>query len=88
MELTPTLGEMINKCAVNGTTVEFHCTGATVWHIGSLTANDGTPPLATLTLTASMDSESSSSEMDFITCQSSQHGITDASLITLGKLLN
>ena len=74
-------------CAVEGTQVEFHCTGATIWYIGHHPYND---EMDTLTLNASMDTENSSasgSGVEYITCIQGDDYI-DASLVTVGRQPN
>ena len=71
-------------CAVEGTQVEFHCTGATIWYISHHSYND---EMDTLTLNATMDtgnSSASGSGVEYITCIQGYNYI-DASLITVSR---
>lgn len=74
-------GEMIARCVLDGTELQYHCPGAIEWYIGSNRVDDGTPPLDILTLNASLETFSSPT---IILCYVNQFKTT--SLIIQGML--
>lgn len=76
---------MISKCAVNGTQVEFQCSGAMSWYKDSTPIPDSTN-METITVEANMDGDTGLQNFT-ITCDSSLTGYENAELFVVGKLL-
>ena len=77
---------MISKCAVNGTQVEFQCSGASWWYVDYVYYEGA---VDTITLEAVMDGTNITSgdfTSDVIICYSSYFEVHDAYLIVVGKL--
>ena len=77
---------MISKCAVDGTQVEFQCSGASWWYVNF---NYYEGAIDTITLEAVMDDTNITTgdfEIDVIVCYSSNSEVHDAHLIVVGEL--
>ena len=75
--------EMISKCAVNGTQVQFHCSGADAWYIDSMIIPDSIN-VETITLNANLDADTGPQNFT-ITCNFGFTGYRSANLIVVGK---
>ena len=75
---------MESLCAVEGTEVQFNCSGVQSWHVGccKMYHDDG---METLTLNASMTSDNYSFTEQTIYCSSGDDEVIAATLTTVGK---
>lgn len=76
--------EMISKCAVNGTQVQFQCSGAKAWYRDSIFIPDSIN-METITLEANLDTDTGPQNFT-ITCNFGFTSYRSADLIVVGKL--
>ena len=75
--------DMISKCAVHGTQVQFQCSGARAWYRDSVFIPDSTN-METITLEANLDADTAPQNFT-ITCNFGFTHYRSADLIVVGK---
>ena len=78
------LAEMVSKCVVNGTQVDFHCSNVDWWRIDYGSWMEATDDTDTLTVNATIDDTTTGFQTVDIVCISDEYYF--AILIITGKL--
>ena len=84
--LAPFSADMISKCAVNGTQVEFHCPDAYWWVVGSGDYTDDTDVLTVDAIIDTDDNNYTTGGYQIVDISCYSDGYIDTSLIITGKL--